>query len=94
MNPIVVTVAQGTKHAILRTLSVLCVLAVIGLLGLGVKRILYPRATQSYAQQAEQIQNYEYYYSKPDDRLFLGLSVWGWRIGLTWQGKQEIVEKK
>jgi len=35
------------KHAMWRTLSVLCVIAVIAVLVLGVKRILYPRPTST-----------------------------------------------
>ena len=35
------------KHAIWRTLSVLCVIAVLVLLVLGVKRLLYPKPTST-----------------------------------------------
>jgi hypothetical protein len=96
MNPLLVTGVQTARHAILRTLSVLCVLAVIALLSLGVKRILYPRATESYAQVVQaggQNFNIEHHYTKPDDRLFLGLSLWGWKVGITLVGKQAIVDK-
>ena len=53
------------KHDISRVFSIvkiLCVIAVIILLGLGVKRILYPKATESYAQKAETITNIEHNY--------------------------------
>ena len=79
MNPI----ASVVKHSLLRTLSVLCVLAVIGLLTLGVKRILYPKPTESYAQKAETITNIEHNFY-PSKKIFgLGLTIWGWDIGIT-----------
>ena len=93
MNPIIIPAVQATKHAITRTIRVICVLLVCaGLYWAVYRTFIKPRPTESYAQQAEQIQNFEenYYYSKPDDRLFLGISLWGWRLGLVWQGKQEI----
>ena len=33
------------KHAIWRTISVVCVLAIIVILGLGIKRLFYPKPT-------------------------------------------------
>ena len=78
MNPIV----DAGKHAVLRTISVVCVLAIVGLLALGVKRILYPRATESYAQKAEQITNIEHNFY-PNKKVFgLGLTLWGLDIGI------------
>ena len=75
-------IIQPVKHAFLRTFSVICVLAVIALLGLGVKRILYPRATESYAQKAETITNIEYHYYPNKKVLGLGFTLWGWDIGI------------
>ena len=76
-------IVDVTKHALLRTISVLCVLAVIGLLALGVKRILYPRATESYAQKAESITNIEPNFY-PNKKVFgLGVTLWGWDLGIT-----------
>lgn len=80
MNPVI----SVTKHAILRAFSVFCVIAVLALIGLGIKRILYPRASESYAQKAEQIQNYEYNYDYSDkDIMFLGLKLWKIRLGVS-----------
>ena len=39
--------ALAVKHAFLRTISVICVIVVLALLVLGVKRILYPRPTST-----------------------------------------------
>ncbi len=84
-------VVQGTKHAILRTISVLCVLAVVGVLTLGIKRILYPRATESYAQKAENITNIEYHYYPNKKIMGLGCTAWGWDIGIM---KYDYVKEK
>ena len=90
MNPI----TSAVKHSLLRTVSVICVLAVIALLGLGIKRILYPRATESYAQKAEQITNNETNYF-PNKKVFgLGLTLWGWDIGITKLDYPKEKEKK
>lgn len=85
MNPIIVTQAvDATKHAVLRTISVLCVLAIIALLGLGVKRILYPRATESYAQQVQAGGvNYNIEIYNPEDTFFLGVKFWGLKFGIS-----------
>ena len=70
-------------HSLSRTFSVFCVLAVIALLGLGIKRILYPKPTESYAQKAEQITNIEHNFY-PNKKVFgLGLTLWGLDIGIT-----------
>jgi len=77
-------VTSVVKHSLLRTFSVFCVIAVLALIGLGVKRILYPRATESYAQKAEIIQNTEYNYDYSDkDIAFLGLKLWKVRLGVS-----------
>ena len=84
VNPLLIQGAQATKHAVMRTISVLCVLAIIALLGLGVKRILYPKPTESYAQKAEQITNQEWNYDYSDkDIAFFGLKLWKVRLGIT-----------
>jgi len=70
------------KHSLLRTFSVICVVAVIALLALGVKRILYPRATESYAQKAENITNIEYHNYPNKKVLGLGITLWGFDIGI------------
>ena len=82
MNSVANTVVQGTKHAVLRTFSVICVLAVIGLLGLGVKRILYPPKTESYAQKADTITNIEYHYYPNKKVAGFGFTLWEWDIGI------------
>lgn len=83
MNPLIVPAVNATKHAVLRTISVLCVLAMIGLLALGIKRILYPKPTESYAQKAETITNTEYN-TYPSKKVFgLGITLWGFDIGIS-----------
>jgi hypothetical protein len=87
MEPITGTIilgkaVQAGKHAIFRTISVLCVIAVIALLGLGVKRILYPKASESYQQKAEQITNIEHNLY-PNKKVFgIGITLWGFDIGI------------
>jgi hypothetical protein len=84
MNPIIIAAAQGTKHAFMRTLSVICILAVIAFLVLGVKRILYPRATESYAQQVQAGGiNYNIEIYNPEDTFFLGVKFWGLKFGIS-----------
>ncbi len=84
MNPIVKTGAQAIKHSVMRTISVLCVVAVIALLGLGIKRILYPKATESYKQIVEAGgTNYNIEIYNPEDTFFLGIKFWGLKIGIT-----------
>ena len=61
-----------------------------------VKPHFNPIPTESYAQVVQaggQNFNIEHHYTKPDDRLFLGLSLWGWKVGITLVGKQAIVDK-
>jgi len=85
INPLI---EQGTSlvwHSIKRTLSVLCVLAVIALLGLGVKRLLYPPKTENYSQLVQaggSNTNIEYHYYPNKKVLGLGLTLWGWDIGI------------
>ena len=85
MNPIIVTQAvQAGKHALLRTVSVICVLAIIALLGLGVKRILYPRTTESYAQVVQAGgTNYNIEIYNPEDIFFLGVRIFGLKLGIS-----------
>ena len=84
INPLVDTAVNATKHAVLRTISVICVLAVIGLLGLGVKRILYPRATESYSQQVQAGGiNYNIEIYNPEDTFFFGIKAFGLKFGIT-----------
>lgn len=75
---------QETKHALWRTISVLCVLAVIGFLVLGIKRILYPKPTESYSQQVQAGGvNYNIEIYNPEDTFFLGVKLWGFKFGIT-----------
>ena len=84
MYPAVIASAGIVKHSIMRTISVLCVIAVLALIGLGIKRILYPKATESYAQKAETIQNYEYHnYYDGDAKFFFGLKLFGFKLGIS-----------
>lgn len=83
VNPLFIAGAQATRHAIMRTISVLCVLAVCAGLYYAVYRtFIKPRPTESYAQKAETINNTEHNYY-PNKRVFsLGLSLWGWDFGI------------
>jgi len=80
----VTNIVQPVKHAIFRAFSVFCVFLVIGLLGLGVKRLLYPPKTESYAQtiQAGGV-NYNIEIYNPQDTFFLGLHIFGFKLGIT-----------
>jgi hypothetical protein len=84
IEPLITQGISLARHSIRRTLSVICVLAVIGFLGLGVKRILYPPKTESYAQHVEaggNINNIEIY--NPEDTFFLGVKVFGLKLGIS-----------
>ena len=68
----------------MRTISVLCVIAVIALLGLGVKRILFPKPAQSYHQVVEAGgTNYNIEVYTPEDKFFLGLRIFGLKLGIS-----------
>jgi len=83
----------AVKHSVFRTGSVLCVLAVVGLLGLGVKRILYPPKTESYAQTVEAGgRNYNIEVYNPEDTFFLGMRIFGFKIGLTKPNVKKMAE--
>ena len=85
VNPLLIQGAQVTKHAIMRTLSVFCVLLVCAGLYYAVYRtFIKPRPTESYAQKAEQITNQEWNYDYSDkDIAFFGLKLWKIRFGIT-----------
>ena len=85
MNPLFIAGAQATKHAITRTVSVLCVLLVIAGLWFAVdKAFIHPRKQESYQQKAEQITNNEWNYDYSDkDIAFLGIKLWKIRLGVT-----------
>jgi len=77
-------VVQGTKHALFRTFSVLCVLAVIGLIGLGIKRILYPPKAESYSQVVQAGgTNYNIEIYNPEDTFFFGIKIFGLKFGIS-----------
>lgn len=93
MNPLMVAGAGAVKHSIMRTISVLCVLAVIGLLGLGVKRILYPPKTENYAQTVQAGgQNFNIEVYNPDDKFFLGIKIFGLKLGISKPEKKTMTE--
>ena len=85
MNPIIFPVANAAKHAVLRTISVICVLLVCaGLYWAVYRTFIKPRSTESYAQKAEQITNQEWHYDYSDkDIAFFGLKLWKLRLGIT-----------
>ena len=53
MNPLALAASQATKHAILRTISVICVIGICALIVLGIKRILYPPKSNITNQQGQ-----------------------------------------
>jgi hypothetical protein len=85
MNPIILPVANAAKHAVLRTISVICVLLVIAGLWFAVdKAFIHPRKQESYQQKADSITNQEWNYDYSDkDIAFFGLRLWKLRLGLT-----------
>ena len=88
INPLLLSLLQvggkKVKHAIFRTVSMLCVIGVILLLGLGVKRIINPPPTQSYAQVVEEGgQNYNIEVYNPEDDFFLGVRMFGLKFGIS-----------
>lgn len=84
MNPLIIPAANAVKHSVMRTISVICVLLVCaGLYWAVYRTFIKPRATESYAQQAETITNIEHNFY-PNKKVFgLGLTLWGWDIGIT-----------
>lgn len=84
INSIIEAGVNATKHAVLRTISVICVILVCaGLYWAVYRTFIKPRPTESYAQQAEQITNNETNYY-PNKKVFgLGLTLWGWDLGIT-----------
>jgi len=75
---------QGTKHALFRTFSVICVLAVIALIGLGIKRILYPPKAENYSQVVQAGgANYNIEIYNPEDNFFFGIKVFGLKFGIS-----------
>ena len=85
INPIIEAGVNATKHAVLRTISVICVILVCaGLYWAVYRTFIKPRPTESYAQKAETIENYEYNYDYSDkDIMFLGIKLWKIRLGVT-----------
>ena len=84
MNPLIITkVVDVTKHAILRTVSVICVLGVIIGLGWAIYAgIIRPvtKPNPSTTQNAEKIDNIYYY---PIKKVFgFGFNLWGCDIGI------------
>ena len=77
-------VVQATKHAVLRTISVICVLLVCaGLYWAVYRTFIKPRATESYAQKADTITNIEHN-NYPNKKVFgVGVTFWGFDIGIT-----------
>ena len=75
------TVVKVVKHSLLRTFSVICVMAIIALLVLGIKRILYPLRFPTTTQNAEKI---EITYIYPNKKVLgIGITLWGFDIGIS-----------
>jgi uncharacterized membrane protein len=85
VNPVITAVGNATKHAILRSISVICVLLVCAGVYYAIYRtFIKPRPTQNYAQKAESITNNEWNYDYSDkDIAFLGIKFWKIRLGIT-----------
>ena len=85
MNPIFLAGKQAVKHSLMRTISVLCVLAVIAGIWFAIDRaFINPPERESYEQKAETITNVEYNYDYADKEIaFLGIKFWKFRIGVT-----------
>lgn len=84
MVSLIPTAVSATKHAIMRTISVFCVVAVIALIGLGVKRILYPPKTENYSQIVQAGgTNFNIEVYNPEDELFLGVKIFGFKFGIS-----------
>ena len=93
MNPLFIAGSQAAKHAIMRTLSVLCVLAVVGLLGFGVYRLLNPKPTESYAQVVEKGgTNVNIEITNPEDKFFVGFRLFGIKFGISKSEKKTMTE--
>jgi len=77
-------VVSLVKHSIMRAISVFCVFAVIALIGLGVKRIIYPQKTESYSQIVQAGgTNFNIEVYQPDDNFFLGIKLLGLKFGIS-----------
>ena len=88
---LIIAGGNAVKHAIMRTISILCVLLVCAGLYYAVYRtFIKPRATESYAQKAENITNIEYHYYPNKRVFFVGVNLWGVDIGV---GKYAYPEK-
>jgi hypothetical protein len=76
---------EVTKHAILRTISVICVLFVCAGIYYAVYRtFIKPRPTESYAQVIQAGgTNYNIEIYNPEDTFFLGIKLWGLKLGIS-----------
>ena len=87
INPLITSGIGLARHAIMRTLSVICVLLVCAGLYYAVYRtFIKPRPTESYSQLVQAggtNYNIEYNYNECDKKFFLGLKLWGFRLGLS-----------
>ena len=85
INPLINEGIGLARHAIMRTLSVICVLLVcVGLYWAVYRTFIKPRATESYAQvvQSGGI-NYNIEIYNPEDTFFLGVKIFGLKFGIT-----------
>lgn len=84
MNPAILPVANAVRHSIMRTISVLCVLAVIATIVYSVWRVFNPKPRESYAQVVQAGgNNYNIEIYNPEDTFFLGVKFWGLKFGLS-----------
>ena len=81
MNLIVDTV----KHAVFRTISVICVLLVCaGLYWAVYRTFIKPRPTESYAQVIQAGgTNFNIEVYNPEDTFFFGLKIFGLKLGIS-----------
>jgi hypothetical protein len=84
MNTFFKSILDWFKHSILRAISVVCILAIIGLLGLGVKRILYPLKAEVNNQIVQSGgANYDITINNPEDTFFVGIKFCGLKLGVS-----------
>jgi len=94
MNPLFIAGANATKHALTRTISVLCVLLVCAGLYYAVYRtFIKPRPTESYAQTVQAGgKNYNIEITNPDDKFFIGIKIFGLKLGISKPEKKTMAE--
>jgi hypothetical protein len=84
MNPLAIAAGNAVKHSLMRTVSVICTLLVMGGLGWAVYvTVIRPhtKGTFKIKQEAQQITNIEVY--NPEDKFFVGVKIFGLKFGIS-----------